>query len=150
MSYYFAHIIIIDQAIFLIVIVLISYSLFSSGNTSCKLSFSTSKILQVVLSNIFFLFHYLIGCIGPAIFLVITGYVPCDMPYSAVATLTIAVGFCGFQYPGVFVNHVDIATPFAGILFGMSNTFGSLSGIIAPYTVQMITASVSITERVCS
>lgn len=61
----------------------------------------------------------------------------------AVAMLTISIGFCGFQYPGCFVNHADIAAPFAGILFGLSNTCATIPGIIAPYLVGKMTPNVS-------
>lgn len=83
------------------------------------------------------------GCLGPAVFLVGAGYVPCGKPYVAVAMVTVAVGMCGFHYAGLYINYIDIAPPFAGVLFGMSNTFGALAGVVAPYVVQLITASVS-------
>ncbi len=47
-----------------------------------------------------------------------------------------------FQYSGCMVNHVDIAPPFAGILFGISNTFGTLPGFLAPYAIGRITTHV--------
>ena len=56
--------------------------------------------------------------------------------------LSLAVGFSGFQYPGVMVNHVDIAPPFAGVLFGISNTVATLSGVFAPYVVGRLTINV--------
>ena len=80
--------------------------------------------------------------IGPAVLLVCTGYITCHTPYIAVAVLSIALGLSGFQFPGVMVNHVDIAPPFAGILFGMSNTAATLSGVFAPYVVGRITTHV--------
>jgi len=64
------------------------------------------------------------------------------MPYVAVAVLSIAVGFSGFQYPGLMVNHADIAPPFAGVLFGIANTVATLSGIFAPYAVGLLTTHV--------
>lgn len=82
---------------------------------------------------------FAIGNIVPAFFLVITGFVPCEHPFIAVAMLTLSVGFCGFQYPGCFVNHADIAAPFAGILFGLSNSCATIPGIIAPYLVGVLT-----------
>jgi len=76
--------------------------------------------------------------------LVATGYVSCKTPYIAVVVLIIAVGFSGFQFPGMFVNHADIAPPFAGVLFGIANTVATLSGIFAPYAVGLLTTNVSV------
>ncbi len=83
------------------------------------------------------------GTLGPGILLIATGFISCHHPYAAVALLTLAVGFSGFQYPGCMVNHVDIASPFAGILFGISNTFATIPGFVAPYVVGVITVDVS-------
>ena len=90
-----------------------------------------------------------VGNIVPAFFLVITGFVPCEHPFIAVAMLTLSVGFCGFQYPGCFVNHADIAAPFAGILFGLSNSCATIPGIIAPYLVGVLTPNVSYFVNLC-
>ncbi|KAI0235353.1 Sialin [Lamellibrachia satsuma] len=81
-----------------------------------------------------------LGNVLPAIFLVATGYVTCATPYLGVVLLATAVGFSGFQYSGFLINHVDIAPPFAGLLFGISNTAATLPGIIAPYTIGKITS----------
>ena len=62
---------------------------------------------------------------------------------AAIPILTVAVGLSGFQYAGCMVNHVDIAPPFSGILFGLSNTFATLPGILVPYTIRIITVYVS-------
>ena len=82
--------------------------------------------------------------------LIVTGYVTCRTPYVAVAMLSLAVGFSGFQYPGVMVNHVDIAPPFAGVLFGISNTVATLSGVFAPYAVGVLTTHVSRRASLCA
>jgi len=81
------------------------------------------------------------GTLVPGVLLIITGYITCGMPYAAVAVLSLSVGFSGFQYPGVMVNHVDIAPPFAGVLFGISNTVATLSGVFAPYVIGVITTN---------
>lgn len=87
-----------------------------------------------------------LGTILPAILLTCTGFVTCHNPYVAVAVLSLAVGFSGFQYPGVMVNHVDIAPPFAGVLFGISNTVATLSGVFAPYVIGRLTINSSQAE----
>ena len=55
-----------------------------------------------------------------------------------------ALLYCsGFQYSGCMVNHVDIAPPFAGLLFGISNTAATLPGFMAPYAIGKLTTNVS-------
>ena len=42
----------------------------------------------------------------------------------------------------MLVNINDIAGPFSGVVFGITNTFGTMPGIIAPYIVGVITKDV--------
>ena len=87
-----------------------------------------------------------LGTLLPGVLLIGTGYITCKNPYVAVVILALAIGFSGLQYPGVMVNHVDNAPPFAGVLFGISNTFATLPGILAPYAIGKITTHVSINK----
>ncbi len=41
------------------------------------------------------------------------------------------------------VNYNDIAGPYAGLVFGMVNTFGTMPGFIAPGLVGLLTPNVS-------
>lgn len=50
----------------------------------------------------------------------------------SVVLLTIGVGIGAFSLSGFTVNHLDIAPNFASILFGISNFFGSIPGIVSP------------------
>lgn len=43
---------------------------------------------------------------------------------------TLALGACGFARGGFSVNHMDIAPKFAGVLMGVSNTAGTLAGVV--------------------
>ena len=79
----------------------------------------------------------------PAVFMVGVGFVDSDQPILAVSLLAIANGFTGFLITGVFVNPLDIAPPFAGTIIGLSNTAGTVPGIVAPYVVALITKNVS-------
>lgn len=79
------------------------------------------------------------GKIIPAIMLIGLGYVNCSMPALAIVLLTLAVSLTGFQYSGFLINHVDIAPPYAGILFGISNSVASVTGFISPAVVGLIT-----------
>eukprot|EP00887_Chlorella_sp_A99_P001216 scaffold14.g1216.t1 len=47
-----------------------------------------------------------------------------------VAATTAALGACGFARGGFSVNHMDIAPRFAGMVMGISNTAGTLSGVV--------------------
>ncbi|XP_059170865.1 vesicular glutamate transporter 2-like [Physella acuta] len=58
----------------------------------------------------------------------------------AVACLTLAVGFSGFAISGFNVNHLDIAPRYASILMGLSNSVGTLAGMLCPIVVQAITS----------
>lgn len=80
-----------------------------------------------------------LGTICPGLLLIATGYVPCEQTTIAVAVLSIAVGLNGLHFTGALVNHVDIAPPFAGVLFGISNTMATIPGFIAPYVVKVVT-----------
>jgi len=48
----------------------------------------------------------------------------------AVILLTLSMGFSSFSFAGFATNHLDIAPRHAGIIFGISNTAGTLPGII--------------------
>jgi ACS family sodium-dependent inorganic phosphate cotransporter-like MFS transporter 5 len=84
-----------------------------------------------------------LGCIPPGILLIVTGYIPCTHPYLAVGVLSLAVGTSGFHFSSVLVNHIDIAPPFAGTLFGISNTLATIPGFLSPYVVKLITVNSS-------
>ena len=79
-----------------------------------------------------------------AIFLLAVGFSRSSA--SAVAFLTIAVGSSGFAISGFNVNHLDIAPRYASILMGMSNGVGTLSGMLCPIIVQMLTKHKTIAE----
>jgi ACS family sodium-dependent inorganic phosphate cotransporter len=48
----------------------------------------------------------------------------------AVTLLTLALGFGAFSFAGFASNHLDISPRHAGVIFGISNTAGTLPGII--------------------
>ncbi|KAJ8317628.1 hypothetical protein KUTeg_005532 [Tegillarca granosa] len=79
------------------------------------------------------------GKVTPAIMLVALGYVDCTMPVVAIVILILGVSLTGFQYSGWVVNHVDIAPPYAGILFGIGNSIASVTGFVSPVIVGVIT-----------
>ncbi|PRW51088.1 putative anion transporter 5 [Chlorella sorokiniana] len=43
---------------------------------------------------------------------------------------SLSLGFAGFSRGGFSVNHMDVAPKFAGVVMGISNTAGTLSGVV--------------------
>lgn len=82
------------------------------------------------------MYLFFIGFVSQGIFLVIAGYTSNWLV--AVVCLTMAVGGGGFAFSGFFVNHLDIAPPFAGILMGISNTVATIPGILSPLLTGVI------------
>ncbi|KAK3593079.1 hypothetical protein CHS0354_038105 [Potamilus streckersoni] len=81
-----------------------------------------------------------LGEMVPALFVVITSFMDSTQPVLAVVFLTLGVAFSGCQYgSGFVVNPVDIAPKYAGVIFGISNTLGTLGGILAPIAIGYIT-----------
>ncbi|XP_069031880.1 sialin [Embiotoca jacksoni] len=73
----------------------------------------------------------LIGLWLPAAFLVAVGYSGCNH-ILAVTFLTLSTTVGAVSNSGVFINQIDIAPRYAGILLGITNTFGTIPGVIAP------------------
>lgn len=51
------------------------------------------------------------------------------------------MGFGGMSLSGFSVNHLDIAPRYAGLLMGITNSAGTLPGIIGPYVAGAMTPS---------
>lgn len=79
------------------------------------------------------------GKVLPALLLIGLGYLDCTMKGLAIALLTLGVSFSALQYSGFLINHMDIAPAYAGILFGISNSCGAISGFVSPAVVGLIT-----------
>ncbi|MFU8817354.1 MAG: ACS family MFS transporter [Pseudomonadales bacterium] len=69
-----------------------------------------------------------VGCAGPALFLVLIGSV--TTAEGAIALMAGVMGLAAFAMGGFGVNHLDVAPRYAGVLMGISNTAGTLPGII--------------------
>ena len=79
--------------------------------------------------------------------LVGVGYV--DGPYAhtlSIVLLTISVGGAGMTQAGFMVNHLDLAPKYAGVLLGITNSFGTIPGFFAPQVTDMITTADPDTE----
>ncbi|XP_037549458.1 sialin [Nematolebias whitei] len=71
------------------------------------------------------------GLLLPAVFLVPVGYVGCSHILTA-TFLTLSTSLGGTSSAGVFMNQIDIAPRYAGFLLGITNTFGTIPGVMAP------------------
>jgi len=69
-----------------------------------------------------------VGSGGPALALIIMAGT--DSAIVAVTLLTVALALGAFSYAGFASNHLDISPRHAGAIFGISNTAGTIPGII--------------------
>ncbi|KAK7489398.1 hypothetical protein BaRGS_00019342 [Batillaria attramentaria] len=88
-----------------------------------------------------------IGLIGPGTLLLAAAYLPGCGRAPVVVLLTAAMGLSGFTMAGHSVNHLDIAPAFAGILFALTNSFGTTSGFIGPALAGVLTEGHDTRER---
>lgn len=106
-----------------------------SGQIGDKLIVS-KKLSKVAVRKLF----NTLGLILPAAAVGALCFVTCSTPYVGVALLTIGLATTGCGYgAGFMVNYNDIGGPFAGLIFGMVNTFGTMPGFIAPGLVGILT-----------
>lgn len=75
--------------------------------------------------------------IFPAVLLITVYSAGCDR-ILIVTIISLALGFSGFCVGGFLVNHIDVASNFSGQLMGLSNTFMSISAILAPTVIGFI------------
>ena len=61
--------------------------------------------------------------------------------------LTLCLGACGFSRGGFSVNHMDIAPRYAGVVMGISNTAGTVSGIVGVSATGFILESMGGSEQ---
>ena len=66
------------------------------------------------------------------VFPIAAGCVTSNDHTTAIIMITLGVGLNGFSESGFLINHLDIAPAFASVLLGVTNTAGTMSGIISP------------------
>ncbi|KAG7248139.1 hypothetical protein CRUP_013810, partial [Coryphaenoides rupestris] len=74
----------------------------------------------------------------PAGCLVAVGYAGCSA-LPAVTLLTMSSTLGGASAAGVYINQIDIAPRYAGVLLGITNTFGTIPGVLAPIVTGYLT-----------
>nr|XP_040045516.1 sialin isoform X1 [Gasterosteus aculeatus aculeatus]XP_040045517.1 sialin isoform X1 [Gasterosteus aculeatus aculeatus] len=73
----------------------------------------------------------LIGLLSGAAFLVAVSYAGCSHILT-VTFLTLSATIGAITAAGVYMNQIDIAPRYAGLLLGITNTFGTIPGVVAP------------------
>ena len=71
--------------------------------------------------------------------MVATSYVGCDHTTLAVVLFSLALSSSALNMSSYNVNHLDIAPRYAGVLMGITNTAGTIPGMIGPYVVGYLT-----------
>jgi len=78
------------------------------------------------------------GLLVNAIFILAISYMGCERTL-VVTSLCIAVAMGTISSSGYNVNHIDLAPQYAGILYGLTNSIATVSGVIGPYVVGVLT-----------
>ena len=71
--------------------------------------------------------------------MVATSYVGCNSTSLAVVLFSLALGASNLNAATYRVNHLDIAPRFSGVLMGITNSAGTIPGIIGPFVVGLLT-----------
>ena len=90
------------------------------------------------LPTIFTIIAFVLGATG----LLVTGYFAKNK-LDSVLYLSLTVGGSALIQAGFMINHIDLAPRFAGVLMGITNTFGTIPGIVAPVVAKYIAQKVS-------
>jgi len=92
-----------------------------------------------------------IGMILPAILFPLVTFIDCSGIVGVIIMLILAGGFPGaYQSSGFLINALDVSGPYSGLVVGLSNSLGSITGILAPYVAHSITEDMSIIQwRTC-
>lgn len=116
-------------------------STFIVVNTSSILSdylLSRNIIDRLVLRKVF----SAIALLTPTICLLGLSFVTCQTPYLGVFLLTAGFAATGFgSAGGFFLSIYEVGGPFTSIIIGITNTVGTLPGILAPFLVGILTAN---------
>lgn len=99
---------------------------------------STSTIILFHFIFFSFCFSFFLAVLTPGLLMIIQANYGCDR-VTSVSIFTIALTINGAVTAGYLGNGLDIAPNFAGTIFGMMNTLGSLGGLLSSYMVGTIT-----------
>lgn len=78
-----------------------------------------------------------VGSIIPSLGLIGVAYVGCDVTW--VMFMLAALGaFNGATYAGFQMNHIALSPKYAGTVYGITNTAGSMAGFLGPYITGLV------------
>ncbi|KAJ8681411.1 hypothetical protein QAD02_017198 [Eretmocerus hayati] len=86
-----------------------------------------------------------ISSVGPAVFIVAASYAGCDS-FLVITLVTIGLTLKGCSYFSVLINALDLSPNYVGTLTGLVNGLSTLSGIISPYLVGILTPNQMLSE----
>ena len=92
-----------------------------------------------------------LGAFLASFFIVALTFVGCNLAM-IIPMVAISANCAGWTVCGFFMNHIDIAPRYAGILMGITNSLATFPGIISPHvtsllTVESATGPPSVVER---
>ncbi|XP_037805952.1 LOW QUALITY PROTEIN: putative inorganic phosphate cotransporter [Lucilia sericata] len=86
-----------------------------------------------------------VAAFGPALFAILASYAGCN-EWEVIIYFCLCLGTMGFYYAGVRLTPNDLSPNYAGTLMAITNGFGSFAGILAPYSVGLMTPNTTIQE----
>ena len=84
------------------------------------------------------------GFLPLAVFALAVTFLPCSWKNMAVAVLIIAIAMSGLHKLGFVLTLTDLAPQFTGIIFGISNTAGTVPGVVMPMVIAAMTPQVNL------
>lgn len=114
---------------------------------SCLTSFIADLVIAKghVSTNFVRKFGSTVASLGPGTFLIAASYAGCN-GFLVVTLLTIGLTLMGCSTFSILINSLDLGPNYAGTLMGLVNGVSTLSGIISPYVVGVITPNQTISE----
>ena len=89
----------------------------------------------------------LLAATGPGICIILASYSGCDKPL-AVFWFIAAMTLMGAYHSGMKINFLDITPNYAGTTSAIVHGIASISGIISPYLIGLLTPNVSLVVRI--
>lgn len=82
------------------------------------------------------------GSFFPGLFTILASYAGCNH-LLIIIFFIISIGMRGFKTVGLNLTPMDLSPNFAGTLMSLANGAGAINGILAPYTVGLLTPNVN-------
>lgn len=84
--------------------------------------------------------NHTLGTVGAGVCMLLVTVLTCRDQYLAVALIVIGQSVSDLAFTGGYlVTYLDLAPQYAGLLTGISNTIGSVAGVISPTLVGLLT-----------